>query len=191
MDIDGPFAAKRVPIRSPEWEAEAKAYTRAMKLTAELNKLSFDDASRVQEIFSELTGQRVDDTFKLIPPFYTSGGLNIRVGRKVFINQCCTIYDMGGVEIGDLVMIGPNVNIITASHPLEPSQRRSYVESKPIVIEKNVWIATGVTILGGVTVGENSVVGAGAVVTKDVPPNCFAAGVPAKVIRSIGEESGA
>lgn len=185
MDTTEPFATKRVDTHSPEWDAVANAVRRAMRLTAELNKLSFDDAARVREIFSELTGQPIDDTFRLIPPFYTEGGLNIRIGRKVFINQCCTIYDMGGVSIGDLVMIGPNVNIITASHPLEPSMRRAYVEAKPIVIEKNVWIATAATILGGVTVGENSVVGAGAVVTKDVPPNSFVAGVPAKVIRTL------
>lgn len=187
MDTGKPFATKRVETHSPEWDVVANAVRRAMKLTAEMNKLSFDDAARIREIFSELTGQPIDETFRLIPPFYTEGGLNLRVGRKVFINQCCTIYDMGGVEIGDLVMIGPNVNIITAGHPLEPSKRRAYVEAKPIVIEKNVWIATGVTILGGVTVGENSVVGAGAVVTKDVPPNSFAAGVPAKVIRSLDD----
>jgi acetyltransferase-like isoleucine patch superfamily enzyme len=75
----------------------------------------------------------------------------------------------------------------TSGHPLELSQRRAYVEAKPIVIEKNVWIATGATILGGVIVGENSMVAAGAVVTKDVPPNSFVAGVPAKVIRSLEE----
>jgi acetyltransferase-like isoleucine patch superfamily enzyme len=103
----------------------------------------------------------------------------------VFINQCCTIYDMGGVDIADLVMIGPNVNIITAGHPLNPSQRRAYIEARPIVIERNVWIAAGATILGGVTVGENSVVGAGAVVTRNVPPNSFVAGVPARVVRSL------
>jgi len=154
-----------------------------MRLTAELNKLSFDDAAKVREIFSELTGQNVDESFTLIPPFYTAGGREIRVGRKVFINQCCTIYDMGGVTIGDLVMIGPNVNIITTGHAMPPAERRAYVEAKSIVIEKNVWIATAATILGGVTVGENSVVGAGAVVTKDVPANSFVAGVPAKVIR--------
>lgn len=184
MDTREPVATKRVVIRSPEWDEVAEAVSRAMRLTAELNKLSFDDAAQVRAIFSELTGQEVDDTFRLIPPFYTARGLDIRVGHKVFINQCCTIYDMGGVNIGDLVMIGPNVNIITTGHPLEPSKRRAYVEAKSITIEKNVWIATAATILGGVTVGENSVIGAGAVVTKDVPANCFAAGVPARVIRS-------
>jgi acetyltransferase-like isoleucine patch superfamily enzyme len=188
MDTKKSLLTKRVYIRSPEWDAVANAVRRAMRLTAELNKLSFDDDARVRELFSELIGQKVDETFRLIPPFYTEGGLNIRVGHKVFINQCCTIYDMGGVDIGDLVMIGPNVNIITAGHPLEPAQRRAYVEAKPIVIEKNAWIATAVTILGGVTVGENSVIGAGAVVTKDVPANSFVAGVPAKVIRSLEEE---
>jgi acetyltransferase-like isoleucine patch superfamily enzyme len=95
---------------------------------------------------------------------------------------------MGGVDIGDLVMIGPNVSIITMGHPLEPSQRRASIEAKPIVIKKNVWIAAGATIVGGVTVGENSVVGAGAVVTKDVPPNSFVGGNPARVIRSLEED---
>lgn len=187
MDAERPSLAKRVRIPSPEWDTASNAVRRAMRLTSELNKLSFDDAAKVRAIFSELTGQSIDETFNLIPPFYTSGGLEIRVGRRVFINQCCTIYDMGGVDIADLVMIGPNVNVITAGHALAPSQRRSYIEAKPIRIEKNVWIATGATILGGVTVGENSVVGAGAVVTKDVPPDSFVAGVPAKVIRSLDE----
>ena len=185
MDAERPFLAKRVQIPSPEWDAAFSAIRRAMRLTAELNKLSFDDVVKTREIFSELTGRKVDDTFILIPPFYSAYGLDIRVGRQVFINQCCTLYDMGGVDIADQVMIGPNVNIITSGHPLEPSQRRVYIEAKPIVIEKNVWIATGATILGGVIVGENSVVAAGAVVTEDVPPNSLVAGVPAKVIRSL------
>jgi len=178
----------RVQIPSAEWDAAFSAISRAMRLTTELNKLSFDDGAKVREIFSELTGRRVDDTFILIPPFYSAYGLDIQVGHKVFINQCCTLYDMGGVDIADHVMIGPNVNIITTGHPLQPSQRRAYVEAKPIVIEKNVWIATGATILGGVVVGENSVVAAGAVVTKDVPPNSVVAGVPAKVIRSLEDD---
>ncbi|MHB1669337.1 sugar O-acetyltransferase [Thiomonas sp.] len=190
MDTRKSPVVTRISTSSPEWSAEADRVRRAMRLTAELNKLAFDDAIRVREVFSELTGQEVDETFSLIPPFYTSGGRKIRVGRKVFINQCCTIYDIGGVDIADLVMIGPNVNIITAGHALEPSQRRAYIEAKPIIIQRNVWIATGATILGGVTVGENSVVGAGAVVTKDVPPNTLVAGVPATVIRSL-EQDGA
>jgi len=187
MDAERPFLVKRVQIPSPEWDAAFSAIRRAMRLTTELNKLSFDDVAKVREIFCELTGRKVDETFILIPPFYSAYGLDIRVGRRVFINQCCTLYDMGGVDIADHIMIGPNVNIITSGHPLAPSERRAYIEAKPIVIEKNVWIATGATILGGVIVGENSVVAAGAVVTKDVPPNSFVAGVPARVIRTLEE----
>lgn len=175
----------KVPIPSAEWDAIAATTRQAMRLTAEINKLSFDDAVRVRELFSELIGHRVDDTFSLIPPFYASYGLDIRIGHKVFINQCCTLYDMGGVTIGDRVLVGPNVNIITTGHPVDPAQRRAYVEGKPIAIEANVWIATAATILGGVTIGENSVVAAGAVVTKSVPANSFVAGVPAKVIRKL------
>jgi acetyltransferase-like isoleucine patch superfamily enzyme len=105
----------------------------------------------------------------------------------VFVNQNCTFYDLGGIEIADDVMIGPNVSILTSSHPIEPAQRRNGVIASPVVIEKNVWIAAGVTIIGGVTVGENSVVAAGSVVTADVPPDTLVAGNPARVIRSIAD----
>lgn len=191
MESEGSKSVRRIPTASAEWKAEARSIARAMNLTAELNKLTFDEVEKARALFSELTGREVDDAFRLIPPFYTSGGLRIRVGRKVFINQCCTIYDMGGVDIGDRVMIGPNVNIITEGHAMDPAGRRDFVEARPIVIRDNVWIATGATILGGVTVGENSVVGAGAVVTKDVPPNSFAAGNPAGVIRMLGDNKAA
>jgi acetyltransferase-like isoleucine patch superfamily enzyme len=84
-------------------------------------------------------------------------------------------------------MIGPNVSLITSGHPLAPSQRRAHVIARPIVIERNVWIAAGATVVGGVTVGENSVVAAGSVVTRDVPPNRLVGGNPARVIRSVAE----
>ena len=173
---------------SPQWAAESDEVMRGMRLVAEINRLSVDDASRIREIFSELTGRQVDDSFRLFPPFHVAGGRRIRVGHKVFINQCCTIYDTGGVDIGDLVMIGPNVNLITVGHAMQPAQRRSFIEARPIVLQRNVWIAAAATILGGVTVGENSVVGAGAVVTRDVPPDSFVAGVPARVVRRLGPD---
>lgn len=165
----------------------AAAVKRAMAITARLNRLTYDDATDVRALFSELIGKRVDDSFVLIPPFYTSGGADIRIGRNVFVNQNCTFYDLGGLDIADDVMIGPNVSLITSGHPLEPSRRRAGVTAKPIILEKNVWIAAGAIVIGGVTVGENSVVAAGAVVTKDVAPNTFVAGNPARVVRSIAE----
>lgn len=160
---------------------------RAMSITAVLNRLTFDDADRVRAVFSDLTGKQVDDSFSLIPPFYTTGGLDITVGRNVFINQNCTFYDLGGIDIADDVMIGPNVSIITSGHPLEPSKRRTGVTAKPIAIHRNVWIAAGAIIVGGATIGENSVVAAGAVVTKSVPPNTMVGGNPARVIRVIAD----
>ena len=159
---------------------------RAMSITARLNRLTFDDADDVRALFSELIGRKVDDGFLLIPPFYATGGTEIHVGRNVFINQNCTLYDLGGIDIADDVMIGPNVSLITSGHPLDPAQRRSGTTGKPIVIGRNVWIAAGATIIGGVTVGENAVVAAGSVVTKDVPANTLVGGNPANVIRAIG-----
>jgi acetyltransferase-like isoleucine patch superfamily enzyme len=158
---------------------------RAMAITARINRLTFNDAAQVRTLFSELIGKQLDDGFLLIPPFYATGGNEMRIGRNVFINQNCTFYDLGGIDIADEVMIGPNVSIITSGHPLEPSQRRSVTTGKPIVIERNVWIAAGATIIGGVTIGKNSVVAAGSVVTKDVPANTLAGGNPARVIRGV------
>jgi acetyltransferase-like isoleucine patch superfamily enzyme len=177
---------KIIPSRTPESAAMLASVKRAMAITPALNRLTFDDADEIRAVFSDLIGHKVDDSFSLIPPFYTTGGENIRVGRNVFINQNCTMYDLGGIDIADDVMIGPNVSIITSGHPIEPSHRRGSVIAKPIVIERNVWIAAGATIIGGTTVGENSVVAAGSVVTKDVPPNTLVGGNPARVIRSIG-----
>jgi acetyltransferase-like isoleucine patch superfamily enzyme len=178
---------KTIHARTPEMDAFFENTKRAMAITPAINRLTFDDADEIRALFSELTGRRVDDAFRLIPPFYTAYGLEIRVGRRVFINQNCTLYDLAEISIGDDVMIGPNVNIITSGHPVSPRDRRNTVVAKPIVIERNVWIAAGATIIGGVTVGENSVVAAGSVATKDVPPNALVAGNPARVVRDVGE----
>jgi acetyltransferase-like isoleucine patch superfamily enzyme len=178
---------KIIPRRTPESAVMLANVKRAMTITAALNRLTFNDADEVRALFSELIRKKVDDSFVLIPPFYTTGGGDISVGRNVFVNQNCTFYDLGGLDIADDVMIGPNVSIVTSSHPIEPSQRRASVIAKPIVIERNVWIAAGATIVGGVTIGENAVVAAGSVVTKDVPPNTLVGGNPARVIRSIAD----
>jgi acetyltransferase-like isoleucine patch superfamily enzyme len=174
--------------RTPESADMVANVKRATAITAQLNSLTFDDVDEIRTLFSQLIGERVDESFLLIPPFYTAGGTKIRVGQNVFINQNCTFYDLGGLDIGDDVMIGPNVSIITTSHPLQPTSRRAVTIGKPIVIERNVWIAAGATIIGGVTIGENSVIAAGAVVTKDVPPNTLVGGNPARIIRVIDND---
>jgi acetyltransferase-like isoleucine patch superfamily enzyme len=179
--------AKIIHSKTPDSAAMLANVKRAMAITARLNRLTFNDADEIRALFSELIGKEVDKSFLLIPPFYTAGGDEIRVGRHVFVNQNCTFYDLGGPDIADDVMIGPNVSIITMGHPLEPSKRRAATIGKPIVVEKGVWIAAGAIIIGGVTVGAHSVVAAGSVVTKDVPANSLVGGNPARVIRSIGE----
>ena len=176
-----------IPRRTPESAAMVAEVKRAMAITARLNRLTFDDAADVRALFGELIGTQVDDGFVLIPPFHATGGAGMKLGRNVFVNQNCTFYDLGGLEIGDDVMIGPNVSLITSGHPVEPSRRRDGVIAKPIVIERNVWIGAGATIIGGVTIGENAVVAAAAVVTRNVPPNTLVGGNPAKIIRSIAE----
>src|SRR4051812_29229574 len=169
--MDHENRSKLILRRTPASAAMSAEVKRAMAITTAINRLTFDDAQEVRRLFSELIGKTVDASFVLIPPFYATGGADTRVGRNVFVNQNCTFYDLGGLDIADDVVIGPNVSLITSGHPLEPSQRRSGVVAKPIVIEKNVWIAAGATIIGGVTIGENSVVAAGSVVTHDVSPN--------------------
>ncbi|WP_437774431.1 sugar O-acetyltransferase [Sorangium sp. So ce1097] len=182
---DTAFAPRVIEIGSSESERMFTNIRRAMRLAWEINKLSFEDADEIRRKFSELTGRPVDPSFSLIPPFYTDQGVNIRVGKNVFINQCCHLMDIGGIDIADDVMLGPKVNLITSYHPVEPAERRARALAKPIVVKKNVWISAAATILAGVTIGENSVVAAGAVVTHDVPADTIVAGVPARVIREL------
>src|SRR5690349_11457094 len=125
---------KFIPRRTPESAAMSAEVRRAMAITAALNRLPPDDADQIRVLFSDLIGRTVDASFVLLPPFYATGGADTRVGRNVFVNQNCTFYDLGGLDIGDDVMIGPNVSIITSGHPLAPSQRRAGVVARPIVI---------------------------------------------------------
>jgi acetyltransferase-like isoleucine patch superfamily enzyme len=127
-----------IPSRTPESAAMSANVKRAMAITAALNRLTFDDADEVRALFGDLIGKKGGDSVMLIPPFYTTGEVDISVGRNVFINRNCTFSDLGGLDISDDVMIGPNVSVITSGHPIEPSQRRNDVIAKPIVIERNV-----------------------------------------------------
>lgn len=158
------------------------------KILFELNHHYHTD-EEIRSLFSQLTGKVIDSTFRIRLPFYTDFGRNIRVGKNVFINHGCTFMDRGGITLEDDVLIGPKVNLITINHPLDPKRRHATV-SKPIVVKRNAWIATGATVVPGVTIGENAVVAAGAVVTKDVLANTVVAGVPARVIKTIDDVEG-
>jgi acetyltransferase-like isoleucine patch superfamily enzyme len=166
---------------TPDRRAELE---RAWEILGRLNALAPGDFDAVRALLGELTGQKLDPSVRVLPPFHTDGG-NLRFGCNVFVNHGCTAMDFGGIDIGDDVMIGPNVHLISSGHPLDPAIRRSQITTAPIRIGRGVWIAAGAMVLQGVTVGEDAVVAAGAVVTKDVPPRTLVAGVPAQVIRSL------
>ena len=128
------------------------------------------------------------DTF-IDTPFRCDYGKHITVGKRFYANSYCTIIDVAPVTIGDNVMLGPNVQIITAGHPIHPDSRNSkYEYGIPVTIGDNVWIGAGAIILPGVNIGSNTVIGAGAVVTKDVPDGVVAAGNPCRIIKEITEE---
>ena len=168
----------------PDYPKLFAVILKAIRVTAKLNTLVTEDLQKIRDVFSELTGKKVDDTFFVIPPFYTDFGENINIGKNVFVNHACTFMDRGGITLEDEVLIGPKVNLITTNHPLHPSERRATI-SHPIVIKKRAWIGAAATIMPGVTIGENSIVAAGAVVTRDVPDNTIVGGVPAKVIKKL------
>lgn len=160
-------------------------FQEAIKITMEMNN-SYHTPEELREIMSRLIGKKVDDTFRLFPPFYTNFGKNISIGKDVFINSGCHFQDQGGITIGDGSLIGHNVVLATINHDLLPSQKRKN-HYAPITIGSNVWIGSNAVILPGITIGEWAVVAAGAVVTKDVPPYTVVGGTPAKIIRRVYE----
>ena len=175
-------SGETVPFSDPEYPNIFEMASRTMKLSAELNATS--DINHIRELLSEITGSEIDASTTLLVPFHINLGIFTRIGKNVFINHDCTFLDIGGITLEDDVLIGPKVSLITESHPLNPTERKSLLVN-PVVIKRNAWIGAGATILPGVTVGENAVVASGAIVSKDVPANTVVAGIPAKVIKII------
>ena len=169
---------------SPVHQFMHRASQEAIRLTTELNS-TYHTPEEIITLFSELTGKEVDSSFCMFPPFTSDFGKNITLGKRVFINAGCRFQDQGGITIGDDCLIGHNAMLCTLNHRLAPENRKD-MHPAPIVIENNVWLGASVTVLPGVTIGENSVIAAGAVVSKDVPANVVAGGVPARVIKEIG-----
>ncbi len=173
------YISKEEPILQKFYELSENA----RKITMELNN-KYHTQEEIRNLFSKLTDKKVDESFRMFPPFYTECGVNISVGKNVFINACCKFQDQGGIEIGDNVFIGHSVIIATLNHDLKIENRISMFAQK-VKIGNNVWVGSGVNILPGITIGDGSVIGMGAVVTKDVPENVIVAGNPAKVIKYI------
>lgn len=158
---------------------------RARNLIKEINESHDEDQERRAAIINELFGSVGKGTW-IEPPFYCDYGSNITLGDYVFFNFNCVILDPAPVVIGDNVLFGPNVQIYTATHPIDYLERRSGLEfASAIEIGSDVWIGGSVVISPGVTIGSQSVIGAGSVVTKDIPVGVFAAGNPCRVIKEL------
>ena len=153
----------------------------------EYNKLSPLDSEERDLILKRLL--KCKGELCIEQPFYCQYGYNITVGLNFYSDVNLTILDQGTVVFGDHVIIGPNVNIYTASHPFNEAQRsKGFEYAKPVIIYDHVWIGGNVTILPGVKINQGAIIGAGSVVTHDIPPYVIAAGNPCKVIRSITKE---
>ncbi len=162
-------------------------FQEAVRIGMELN-MHYHTPAEIREIMGRLIGKKVDDSFRMFPPFYTDFGKNITIGKDVFINSGCHFQDQGGIWIGDGTLIGHNVVLATINHALNPEENRKN-HYAPITIGAHVWIGSNAAILPGVTLGDWAVVAAGAVVTQDVPPRTVVGGVPAKVLKVIPEEA--
>lgn len=179
------FESRRILPGTDESAAMVSGVERAFAACERLNRLPYADQDAIRAAVADLTGRPVDPTLRLAPPFRSDHGRSLQLGERVFVNHGCTINDLGGVVIGDDVLVGPNVQILSAGHPVDPAERRSGVVVARIEIGRGVWIGAGATVLQGVSIGEDSVVAAGAVVTRDVPDRVVVAGVPARVVKRL------
>ena len=166
----------------PQLAAES---LRARRLLDRYNRSAADAGDERRLILDELLGA-VGAGTEIRPPFQCDYGYLIRVGARTFANFGLVALDVAPIVIGDDVQFGPNVQLLTPTHPLDAASRRAKWEAgAPITIGSNVWLGGGVIVLAGVTIGENTVVGAGAVVTRDLPGDVVAVGVPARVTRAL------
>jgi maltose O-acetyltransferase len=158
---------------------------RAQQLTDRYAEVWKIDRITARDVLADLLGSLGEETV-IRPPLNVDYGVHIHVGARTFANFGLVALDVAEIRIGDDVQIGPNVQLLTPVHPVDPDPRRVKLEAgKPITIGNNVWLGGGAIVCPGVTIGENTVVGAGAVVVRDLPANVLAVGNPARVVREI------
>ncbi|WP_262849527.1 DapH/DapD/GlmU-related protein [Mumia quercus] len=151
------FDERRLPTRTPASRAFAERVQVVMELTSRLNVLPQSDVESRNALLSEIFGRPLPDSVTIYPPFFSDYGLGATFGERVFINQGCTFLDLGGITLGDRVMIGPNVTLSTGGHPVEVAERFDSLTHAPIVVEDDVWIGAAATVTPGVTIGHGSV----------------------------------
>ncbi|MGW0718723.1 sugar O-acetyltransferase [Streptomyces sp. NPDC002778] len=163
----------------------ARRLQQAARLTARYQAAYAEDPDAARKILGELLGSLGEEAH-VRPPLFVDYGSNISIGARTFVNFNLTALDVAAITVGEDCQIGPNVQLLTPTHPLEPQPRRDKLEAaRPITIGDNVWLGGGVIVLPGVSVGDDSVIGAGSVVTKDVPAGVVAVGSPARVVRTL------
>jgi len=168
-------------------EIQALAADAQRRMAAYNSSTPGDRAARLKDLLGE-----VGEGTELRPPVYVDYGSHLRVGARCFANYGLVALDVAPIVIGDDVQMGPNVQLLTPTHPLEPEARRAKWEAaQPITIGDNVWLGGGVIVLPGVTIGANTVVGAGSVVTRDLPADVVAVGNPARVVRRLDDAASA
>lgn len=157
------------------------------KLLAEVNNADRWEYDKISQAIKKVIPNA--ESIFVFPPFYCEYGTHIKTGKNFFANYNCTMIDVAKITFGDNCMLGPNVSIYTAGHPIHHATRNSgYEYGMEVTVGDNVWIGGSVTIVPGVHIGNNVVIGAGSVVTKDIPDNVVAAGNPARVIKQITED---
>lgn len=170
----------------PEDPKLVAARARAHDLVQRFNRSDEHKPSERSELLARLFGARPVNLC-IVPPFFCDYGAHIAFGSDVFINAGCVVLDCARVVIGAQCKLGPNVQLLTATHPIEPEARLAGREfARPITIEDGCWLGGGVIVCPGVTIGAGTTIGAGSVVTRDVPPLVVAAGNPCRVLRTIG-----
>jgi maltose O-acetyltransferase len=167
---------------APDIRAESR---RCALLLERFNGTSVTQLGERRAILAELLGKLGDDVV-IRPPLMMDLGYQTSIGTRTFINANAVILDVARVTIGEACQIGPNVQILTPTHPLDPDPRRDGWEAaEPITIGDNVWLGGGVIVCPGVSIGNDTVVGAGSVVTRDLPDRVLAVGNPARVMRQL------
>jgi maltose O-acetyltransferase len=161
---------------------------KARDLCWALNATKESEQTTRRELLQQLLGRGGDSAW-IQPPFFCDYGTNIQLGQKVYFNFNCVVLDVCEVKIGDFTLFGPAVQIYTATHPLDPAERRRAEFAKPIEIGSDCWIGGGAIILPGVKIGSKTVIGAGSVVTRDVPDGVVAAGNPCRIVRRLGDQA--
>lgn len=157
---------------------------RAKELCHAINSLDPSDTGHMRDLIALLFHAQTDAN--ITPPFFCDYGYNIKLGSNVYFNLNCIILDVAPVSIGHNTLLGPAVQIYTASHPINAMERRTGLEfGKPIDIGEDVWIGGGAILCPGVSIGARSTIGAGSVVTRSIPADVFAAGNPCRVIRPL------